>query len=51
MVPPQTADADEDVKEVVREYLSSDAAGKWLLIVDNADDINLILVEVSRIRA
>jgi tetratricopeptide (TPR) repeat protein len=32
----------EDVKELVKQYLSSDAAGKWLLIVDNADDMNLI---------
>jgi hypothetical protein len=39
---PQATDGDEDVKELVREYLSSDATGKWLLIVDNADDINLV---------
>jgi hypothetical protein len=38
---PQATD-DEDVKEPVRQYLSSDAAGKWLLIVDNVDDINLL---------
>jgi hypothetical protein len=39
---PHTTDGDEDVKELVRQYLSSDAAGKWLLIVDNADNINLL---------
>ncbi|KAK3305042.1 P-loop containing nucleoside triphosphate hydrolase protein [Chaetomium strumarium] len=32
---------DEDLKESVRRYLSSEAAGPWLLIVDNADDIDL----------
>jgi hypothetical protein len=32
----------EDIKELVKEYLSSEAAGKWLLLVDNADDINLV---------
>ncbi|KAI1455276.1 hypothetical protein F4805DRAFT_468791 [Annulohypoxylon moriforme] len=28
----------EDLKELVQRYLDSEAAGKWLLIVDNADD-------------
>ncbi|KAK5994861.1 hypothetical protein PT974_03247 [Cladobotryum mycophilum] len=28
----------EDVKTVMQQYLSTEAAGKWLLIVDNADD-------------
>ncbi|KAL1912582.1 hypothetical protein Sste5344_001600 [Sporothrix stenoceras] len=32
----------QDVKEVVRDYLSSDGAGNWLLVVDNADDPDLI---------
>jgi tetratricopeptide (TPR) repeat protein len=40
---PQAADDKEDTKELVRQYLSSDAAGHWLLIVDNADDMDLIL--------
>jgi len=34
---------DEDIREVVRQYLSSDKAGPWLLIVDNADDNELVL--------
>lgn len=38
---PQAAD-DEDLKELMKEHLSSEAAGKWLLIVDNADDMNLV---------
>lgn len=32
---------DEDVKELVQEYLSSDKAGNWLMVVDNADDHDL----------
>lgn len=31
----QAADSEADVKELVQEYLSSDKAGKWLLVVDN----------------
>ena len=27
-----------DPKETVRRYLSDETAGKWLLVVDNADD-------------
>ncbi|KAL8699698.1 MAG: hypothetical protein Q9201_005860 [Fulgogasparrea decipioides] len=32
----------EDPKESVRQYLDSDLAGKWLLIVDNADDEEIL---------
>jgi tetratricopeptide (TPR) repeat protein len=32
---------DEDVKESVRRHLSSAAAGPWLLVVDNADDVEV----------
>ncbi|KAI0517818.1 TPR-like protein [Xylaria bambusicola] len=34
---------EEDLKETVRRYLESDAAGKWFLIVDNADDTEIVL--------
>jgi tetratricopeptide (TPR) repeat protein len=34
---------DEDVKESVRRHLSSAAAGPWLLVVDNADDVDVVL--------
>ncbi|KAH7460531.1 hypothetical protein FOMA001_g19547 [Fusarium oxysporum f. sp. matthiolae] len=34
---------DEDVKDLVCQHLSSNKAGKWLLIMDNADDQELIL--------
>lgn len=33
---------DETVLELVQRYLSSEAAGPWLLIVDNADDLDLL---------
>jgi hypothetical protein len=39
---PSTADENEDIKELVRQYLNDEAAGQWLLIVDNADDMELL---------
>ncbi|EXK26022.1 hypothetical protein FOMG_17383 [Fusarium oxysporum f. sp. melonis 26406] len=33
---------DDDVKDLVCQHLSSDKAGKWLFIVDNADDKDII---------
>jgi tetratricopeptide (TPR) repeat protein len=39
---PLAVDKQKDIKELVKEYLSSEAAGEWLLIIDNADDMNLI---------
>ncbi|RYP81323.1 hypothetical protein DL769_002052 [Monosporascus sp. CRB-8-3] len=32
----------DDPKESLQRYLSSEASGKWLLIVDNADDAELL---------
>ncbi len=37
----KTAD-DEDPRQTVQRHLSSEAAGKWLLIVNNADDLELL---------
>ncbi|KXJ94832.1 acyl transferase/acyl hydrolase/lysophospholipase, partial [Microdochium bolleyi] len=37
-----TAADDKDARTTLRQYLSSDAAGKWLVIVDNADDMKLL---------
>jgi tetratricopeptide (TPR) repeat protein len=37
-----TADEKEDVKQLVKQHLSNKAVGKWLLIIDNADDTNLV---------
>ncbi|KAF5001729.1 hypothetical protein FDECE_10862 [Fusarium decemcellulare] len=39
----QKSSEDDDVKTLVCQHLSSDEAGKWLFIVDNADDEELIL--------
>ncbi|KAI1740902.1 hypothetical protein F4680DRAFT_418071 [Xylaria scruposa] len=33
---------DEDLKEAVRRYLESEQAERWLLIVDNADDMAIL---------
>ncbi|CAN9183440.1 unnamed protein product [Alternaria alternata] len=38
---PQLADK-EDAKELVKQYLSSSQARRWLLVVDNADDRNIL---------
>ncbi|KAJ3335265.1 hypothetical protein HDU93_005986, partial [Gonapodya sp. JEL0774] len=38
-----TTGATEDIKEAVKRYLSEEAAGRWLLIVDNADDAEIML--------
>lgn len=38
----QTTDG-EDAKESVFQYLSSKRAGKWLLVVDNADDAQTVI--------
>jgi tetratricopeptide (TPR) repeat protein len=34
---------DEDVKDLVYYHLCSEKAGKWLLIVDNADDMEIVI--------
>ncbi|KAH8621002.1 hypothetical protein IG631_24344, partial [Alternaria alternata] len=40
---------DEDVKELVQQYLSSSRAGRWLLVIDNADDVDIFFgTEQSR---
>ncbi|KAK6428170.1 hypothetical protein LTR95_015688, partial [Oleoguttula sp. CCFEE 5521] len=36
------ADGKEDVKELVRRRLSTEAAGKWMLVIDNADDMGIL---------
>ncbi len=35
-------DEDEDLNESVRRYLSSEAAGLWLFVIDNADDGDIL---------
>lgn len=38
---PQPEKQTDDIKKIVQEYLSQDSAGRWLLIYDNADDLDL----------
>jgi tetratricopeptide (TPR) repeat protein len=38
---PYDVSGKEDVKEVVQQHLSSSRAGRWLLVVDNADDTDI----------
>ncbi|KAF4625403.1 hypothetical protein G7Y89_g12766 [Cudoniella acicularis] len=38
---PAWEDKEADVKKLVEEYLSRDDAGQWLLVFDNADDIDM----------
>ncbi|KAJ5961848.1 hypothetical protein N7501_006789 [Penicillium viridicatum] len=43
----QNADS-ESAMELVRRQLSSDKAGKWLFIIDNADDIDLLFDKLDQ---
>ncbi|KAH8796360.1 hypothetical protein BGZ57DRAFT_998111 [Hyaloscypha finlandica] len=36
-----------DVKRLVQGYLSKESAGQWLLVFDNADDINMWIAETG----
>jgi hypothetical protein len=36
-----------NVKSLVKVYMSQDVAGRWLLIVDNADDIEMLYERVD----
>jgi tetratricopeptide (TPR) repeat protein len=38
---PQVVDVDEDSKELVKKWLSEGRAGKWLLVLDNVDDLDV----------
>ncbi|KKA23726.1 kinesin light chain 1, partial [Rasamsonia emersonii CBS 393.64] len=38
---PQAEKQNDNIKKIVQEYLSQDSAGRWLLIYDNADDLDL----------
>ncbi|KAK4038535.1 acyl transferase/acyl hydrolase/lysophospholipase [Parachaetomium inaequale] len=39
----------DDAKESLRQYLSADKSGKWLLVVDNADDLDLLGTDHSKV--
>ncbi|KAH9207879.1 hypothetical protein DL95DRAFT_481880 [Leptodontidium sp. 2 PMI_412] len=34
-----------DAKKLVQEYLSKESAGRWLLVFDNADDVNMWITQ------
>jgi tetratricopeptide (TPR) repeat protein len=38
----QAETGEADAKELVKEYLSADRAGPWLLVLDNADDHDIL---------
>ncbi|KAJ4286553.1 hypothetical protein N0V90_013253 [Kalmusia sp. IMI 367209] len=38
----QVGAGEDDAKELLREHLSSDRAARWLLVLDNADDPDLV---------
>ncbi|KAJ5141434.1 hypothetical protein N7526_002429 [Penicillium atrosanguineum] len=40
--------SDENVMELVQGHLNSDKAGKWLLVIDNADEIGLVCDELDQ---
>jgi len=39
---PKAADGEDDAKEQLKRHLDTARAGKWLLIVDNADDADIV---------
>jgi hypothetical protein len=39
---PQAAGEEEDARELVKQHLSSAQAGRWLLVLDNADDADIL---------
>ncbi|KAH6630386.1 hypothetical protein B0J18DRAFT_100554 [Chaetomium sp. MPI-SDFR-AT-0129] len=47
-LPIQETGEDEDPKESVQRFLSSEAAGSWLLVVDNADDEEILFGSADR---
>lgn len=44
---PGIADKNADVKKLVRETLSSECADDWLMVVDNADDYEVLLSKTN----
>jgi tetratricopeptide (TPR) repeat protein len=40
---PRTADPNTNINKLVKEALSADSLGRWLMIVDNADDPGVLL--------
>ncbi|PMD24975.1 HET-domain-containing protein [Hyaloscypha hepaticicola] len=46
---PSWEDKKADVKRLVQEYLSKESTRQWLLVFDNADDINMWISQSSRL--
>ncbi|KAL2200934.1 P-loop containing nucleoside triphosphate hydrolase protein [Corynascus similis CBS 632.67] len=46
-LPIQSGGDDDDLKESVRRYLSSESAGPWLLVVDNVDDKDILFGSID----
>ncbi|KAF2818319.1 TPR-like protein [Ophiobolus disseminans] len=44
---PGTADSNTNINKLVKEALSTDSSGRWLMIVDNADDPAVLLSPVK----
>ena len=44
---PGITDDNADIKHIVRDSLNSDSSSDWLMVVDNADDPNVLLDVVS----
>ncbi|KAH7380133.1 hypothetical protein BKA66DRAFT_571209 [Pyrenochaeta sp. MPI-SDFR-AT-0127] len=45
----QAGSGEDDAKEILRDYLSTERAGRWLIVLDNADDSRLLFgTEQSR---
>ncbi|KAF2183820.1 hypothetical protein K469DRAFT_710189 [Zopfia rhizophila CBS 207.26] len=44
---PQSEDKREDTRELVQHYLSQESAGQWLLVLDNADDLDMWLEKTN----
>jgi tetratricopeptide (TPR) repeat protein len=46
---PGWEDKKADVKRLIQEYLSKESTRQWLLVFDNADDINMWISQSSRL--
>ncbi|KAF2798308.1 hypothetical protein K505DRAFT_110599, partial [Melanomma pulvis-pyrius CBS 109.77] len=44
---PGLEDKKEDVRKLVQHYLSQESAGQWLLVLDNADDLDMWLTKTG----
>jgi hypothetical protein len=48
---PGWEDEKADVERLVQEYLSKESAGRWLIIFDNADDIDMWIAKPTKLGA